>query len=145
MQPTPTTTDILYTIYFHDKHHRWHKPNSHLFLLDGATVTLPLLPSPSLTHLYKQTTKGYPCQSRSDYAGGARSATLFFWERPSQKYIRWAFHTPRPKYKGGAPSLPYPITQLNLRSPQTNYWQLTRKRPTWAGAFCTPLSGPWAK
>ena len=45
---------------------------------------------------------------------------------------------------GGAPSLPYPTTPLTLRSPKPNYGQLTPKGPTWGGAFCTPILGPWA-
>ena len=95
----------------------------------------PLLPSPSLTHPYKQTAKGHPCQSRSGYAVGARSATLFFWERPSQKYIRWAFTTPAQNTYVGAPSLPYPTNSLTLRSPKPNYGQLTSKGPTLGGCF----------
>jgi len=64
---SPRLQPRIYSILYSSmtKHHRWHTSNSHLFLLDGATVTLLLLPSPSLTHLYNQTTKGQPCQSRS--------------------------------------------------------------------------------
>jgi len=75
---------------------------------------------------------------------GARSANLFFWVTPSQKYIRWAFHTPIPKYiqRGTLPSLSHNPT--HPQEPKTNYGQLTPKGPTWGCAFCTPILGPWA-
>ena len=83
-----------------------------------------------------------PVAQRLDWC--ARRSTLFFWERPSQKYIRWAFDTPALNTYGGAPSLPYPTTPLTLRSPKSNYGQLTPKGPTWGCAFCTPILGPRA-
>jgi len=54
----------------------------------------------------------------------------------TQKYKQWAFHTPQ-NTNGGAPSLPYPTTQLKLRSTKPNYGQLNPKGPTW-GVFLNP-------
>ena len=39
-------------------------------------------------------------------------------------------YPPAQNTNGGAPSLPYPTTQLNLRSPKPNYGQLTFKGHT---------------
>ena len=54
--------------------------------------------------------------------GDARIATPFFCERPSQKYIRWAFPYPRPKYirRGTLPSLSHNPT--HPQEPKTKLW-----------------------
>ena len=51
------------------------------------------------------------------------------------------FHTPGQNTYGRAPSLPYPKTPLTLRSPKSNYGQLTSKGPTWGFFLHLPF---WA-
>ena len=63
--------------------------------------------------------------------GNARSANPLFGERPSQKYIRWAFPYPRPKYIRRGRNLPYP-----------NLWASAEPLP-WgsSGVIANPLFG----
>jgi len=67
-----------------------------------------------------------------------------FGSGPSKNTYGGPFIPPAQNTNGGAPSLPYPTTQLNLRSPKPNYGQLTTKGPTLRCCFLHPLSGPWA-
>jgi len=138
MQPTPTTTDILYTIYFHDKHHRWHKSNSNLFLLDGATVTLPFsLPLRSLTYINRQQ-RGIDASRAAATLGAHAVRPSSFGRGPPKNTYGGPFIHPAQNSNGGKPSLPYPTTQHNLRSPKPNYGQLTPKGPTWGRCFLHP-------
>ena len=106
---------------------------THLFLLDGATVPFPFsLPLISLTYITRQQTN-ITASRTATRPRDARSAALLFWERPSQKYIRWAFPYP--------PSL---STNLILRGPKPTYGQLTLRGPLGGLLFAPPILGPWA-
>ena len=138
MQPTPTTTDILYTILFHDKHHRWHTSNSHLFLLDGDTVTLPFsLPLLSLTYITRQERGNMPVAQRLGWWRTQCDPLLLGEAFPKIHKVSFSVPPAQNTY-GGASTLPYPTTPLTFRSPKPNYGQLTPKGPHGGVAFCTP-------
>ena len=108
MQPTPTPTEILYTIYFHDKHHRWHTSNSYLFLLDCATVPFPFsLPLLSLTYITRQQTS-IAASRLATRPGDARSAALFWGEALPKIHTVCLSIPPAQNTYGGGPTLPYP-------------------------------------
>ena len=125
LQPTPTPTEILYAILFHDNtsangttlyhlvsqlHHRWRTYNSSLFLTDGVTVPSPSpFPYTRKTYISRQQTNMAASRTAAR-PGDVRSATLFLGRGPPN--IRWGLSIPpAQKYirREAHPSLSQPM------------------------------------
>jgi len=105
-----------------------------------SPFSLPLL---SLTYINRQQ-RGIHASRAAARLGAHAVRPSSFGRGPSKNTYGGPFIPPAQNSNGGAPSLPYPTTQLNLRSPIPNYGQMTPKGPTLGGAFCTPILGQWA-
>jgi len=126
-------------------YHKWHTSNSHLFLLDGATVTLPFsLPLLVLTYINRQQRDIHASRAAARLGAHAVRPSSF-WRCPPKNTYGGPFIPSAQNTYGGAHCLPYPTTPLTLRNPKPNYAQLTPKGPTWGGAFSTPDFGPMGK
>jgi len=69
---------------------------------------LPLLPSPTLANIYHTPNKPTWLPVALRLGLGMHAVQPSFWERPSQKYIRWAFPYPCPNVHMAGRTLPYP-------------------------------------
>jgi len=96
--------------------------------------SLPLL---SLTYIYRQQ-RGIHTSRAAVTLGAHAVRPSSFGRGPSKNTYGGPFIPPAQNTNGGAPSLPYPTTQLNLRSPKPNYGQLTPKGPTLGCCFLHP-------
>jgi len=101
------------------------------------------LPLRSLTYINRQQRGIHACRAAATLGAHAVRPSSF-GRGPPKKTYGGPFIPPAQNTNDGAPSLPYPTTQLNLRSPKPYYGQLTPKGRKWGVAFCTLLLGPWA-
>ena len=103
-------------------------------LTSSSPFSLPLL---SLTYINRQQ-RGIHA-SRAAATLGAHAVRPSSFERgPSKNTYGGPYIPPAQNTNGGAPSLPYPTTQLNLRSPRPNYGQMNPKVHTLGGCFLHP-------
>jgi len=99
-----------------------------------SPFTLPLL---SLTYITRQQRGIHAIRAAARLVAHAMRPSYFGRGLPKNTY-GWPFIRPDQNTYGGAPSLPYPTSPLTLRSPKSNYGQLTPKGPTWGGFFLHP-------
>ena len=98
-----------------------------------SPFTLPLL---SLTYINRQQ-RGFHASRAAATLGAHAVRPSSFGRGHSKNTYGGPFIPPAQNTNGGAPSLPYPTTQNNLRSPKPNYGQMIPKGQTW-GCFLHP-------
>jgi len=109
-------------------------------LSSPSPFSLPLL---SLTYINRQQ-RGIHASRAAVTLGAHAVRPSSFGRGPSKNTYDGPFIPPAQNTNGGVHSLPYPTTQLNLRSPKPTYGQMTPKGPTWGVFFAPPILGPWA-
>jgi len=109
-------------------------------LLSPSPFSLPLL---SLTYINRQL-RGIHASRAAARLGAHAVRPSSFGRGPPKNTYGGPFIPPSQDIYGGAPSLPYAITPLTLRSPKPNYGQHTPKGPTWGVLFAPSILGPWA-